>query len=293
MRRTLLLFVPLALLIAIWLSRVPPLDVPDMALDDSFVEKGEYLITAGGCIACHSEEDELPPSLAGGRALDTPFGTFYAPNITPDEETGIGAWSNEDFVRAMRYGISPAGSHYYPAFPYTSYTGLSTQDLLAMRAYLATLEPVERQNRPHQLAFYVSFRPLLRFFKLVNFRPGEFKPDRERSQTWNRGAYLVRHLGHCAECHTPRNPLGGLDAFRPLEGTEHGPDGDPVPGITTDKEHGIGDWSRADLAYFLESGFLPDGDVVGGSMGEVIEGNTSQLTSPDREAIAAYLLSAP
>src|SRR5690606_23593820 len=246
--------------------------------DESPVARGEYLVHAGGCITCHTADEEGAKPLAGGRALESPFGTFYAPNITPHVETGIGGWS-------------PEGEHYFPAFPHTSYTGVTREDALAMKAYLFSLEPVRRENQEHELSLLLSSRLAAAAWKRRYFEPGRFTPDPERDAEWNRGAYLVRHLGHCGECHTPRRRFGVLDRERELMGNPDGPDGESVPNITADPEEGIGDWSLSDIEYFLESGMLPDGDFAGSSMADVIEDNTSHLTDADRRAIAVYLKS--
>jgi len=261
--------------------------------DEGLIKRGEYLVHAGGCIPCHTDEDRDGPYLAGGRALRTPFGTFYTPNITPDLETGIGRWSNDDFVRAFREGVNPEGENLYPVFPYTSYTGVTRADLLAIKAYLFSLPPVHHPNRPHDLPWYLSFRWLVWGWKWLNFEPGVFKPDPARSAVWNRGAYLVRHLGHCGECHTPRNWMGGLERNRALAGNPDGPEGGSVPNITPNRKTGIGTWSASDIDYFLQTGMLPDGDFAGDAMSSVIDDNTSYLTAEDRNAIAEYLKSVP
>jgi mono/diheme cytochrome c family protein len=261
--------------------------------DDTIVQRGEYLVHAGGCITCHTDQDNAGEYLAGGRALKTRFGTFYTPNITPDVETGIGGWSDEDFVRAFREGVTPRGENLYPVFPYTSYTGVTREDLLAIKAYLFSLPPAHQPNREHDLPWYLSFRWLLSGWKWLNFEPGVFKADPSRSALWNRGAYLVRHLGHCGECHTPRNWLGGLEYHRELAGNPDGPDDSRVPDITPDRKSGIGTWSVSDIDYFLQTGMLPDGDFTGSAMSDVIDDNTSQLTADDREAIGEYLKSLP
>ncbi|ROR35193.1 c-type cytochrome [Inmirania thermothiophila] len=255
------------------------------------VARGAYLVRAAGCKACHTAEGG--PAFAGGRALETPFGTFHTPNITPDPETGIGRWSDRDFVRALREGLAPDGSHYYPAFPYTSYTGIRDEDLLAIKAYLFSLPPVRRPNRPHALPFPVSQRWLLGPWKRLFFEPGPLVDDPSRPAWWNRGRYLVRALGHCGECHSPRNLAGAMDEDRFLAGNPDGPEGEVVPNITPDRETGIGRWRVGDLVEVLRSGMLPDGDFVGGAMGEVIDEGTSHLTDADLEAIARYLLSLP
>ncbi len=258
---------------------------------DSVIERGEYLIHAGGCIDCHTEDSDEANALAGGRALESPFGTFYSPNITPDDETGIGSWSDDDFLNTLWDGVSPDGDHYYPAFPYTSYTGVSREDLLAMKAYLFSLKPVEKNTPEHDLAWYISTRLAAGAWKLKNFDSARFSSDPEQTDQWNRGAYLVRHLGHCGECHTPRSSLGALHYDQELAGNPDGPDETKIPNITPDRKDGIGKWSASDIEYFLDIGMLPDGDFVGSTMGAVIDHNTSKLTKDDRIAIATYLKS--
>jgi mono/diheme cytochrome c family protein len=255
--------------------------------------RGEYIFRASGCAACHTDVDNGGRPLAGGRALKTPFGTFYTPNITPDPVHGIGGWSDDDFVRAMREGVAPDGSHYYPSFPYTSYTRMRRQDVLALKEYLFSRDPVARPNRSHDLPWYLSFRRLLWFWKLMYFDKGEFKEVADRPAAWNRGAYLVLALGHCAECHSPRNYLGAIDAQMRFAGTRHGPGGKAVPNITPDVQTGIGGWPRADVAYFLRTGATPDGDYTGGEMAEVIDEGLSHLNRADLEAMAEYLWSIP
>ncbi len=253
------------------------------------IERGRYLVHAGGCLTCHTANrpDAIP--LAGGRALPTPFGTFYAPNITPDPITGIGGWTDADLGRALREGVAPDGSNYYPVFPYPAYTGIKDADVAALGAYLRSLKPVRQQVTAHDLPWYLSSRLVMMGWNLFNFSPGRFTPDRSRDEAWNRGAYLVRHLGHCGECHTPRNLLGGLDRSRELAGNPAGPDGEKIPDITQDRTTGIGQWSTDDIAFLLETGLLPDGDFAGSSMSPVIEDNTARLTPEDRQAIAIYL----
>jgi len=255
------------------------------------VERGKYLVHAGGCISCHTEDVDDAVPLAGGRAMETPFGTFYSPNLTPDPETGIGGWSDDAFVNAFWDGISPDGEHYFPAFPYTSYTGASREDLLDMRAYLFSLEPVSKEAPEHDLAWYMSTRLAAGAWKELNFDPARFVPDPGKDEQWNRGAYLVRHLGHCGECHTPRSTLGVLDADMEFAGARLGREA--IPNITQHRVDGIGRWSLSDIEYFLDIGMLPDGDFSGSSMGPVIEDNTSHLTPEDRRAIAVYLKSVP
>jgi mono/diheme cytochrome c family protein len=262
-----------------------------LAAAQTLVERGQYLAAAGGCVTCHTADAPGAVELAGGRALESPFGTFYSPNITPDPDTGIGAWSEDEFVNAFWEGVGPGGRYYFPAFPYTAYTGLSRDDLLAIRAYLFSLEPVHQPARAHDLPWYLDTRLAAAAWQTLKFDAGRFAPSADRDAEWNRGAYLVRHLGHCGECHTPRDSLGGLRPGRELAGTPGGLQGKPIPNITPHPKDGIGGWSAEDLVFFLEIGMLPDGDFVGGSMAPVIDDNTSRLTPEDRRAIAVYLQS--
>ncbi|MEZ5564721.1 MAG: cytochrome c [Gammaproteobacteria bacterium] len=257
----------------------------------SLIERGQYLTYAGGCLTCHTADKPGAIPLAGGRALDTPFGTFYSPNLTPDPDTGLRNWTDEDFEHALRDGRTPDGSFYYPVFPYPSYTGLSDADVRAIAAYLRSLPPVRQVIPPHDLPWYLSFRPVMYGWNLLNFRPQRFEPDNTKTPGWNRGAYVVRHLGHCGECHTPRNLLGAVDQKRELSGNPDGPEGDKVPDITQNRITGIGRWSTSEIELFLEIGILPDGDFVGSTMGAVIDDNTGHLTPTDRQAIATYLQS--
>ncbi len=268
-------------------------DVLSAATSEDIVRRGAYLSRAAGCASCHTDRDPDGPLLAGGRALKTPFGTFYAPNITPDPKHGIGRWSDEDFVRALARGVSPRGSHYYPAFPYTAYTRIRREDLLALKAYLLTVPAIARPNREHELRWYVRWRTLLGIWKWFFFTPGEFRPEADRSDEWNRGAYLATALGHCEECHTPRDAFGALDKDQRYAGTRDGPEGERVPNITPDRTTGIGRWREDDIAYFLETGATPEGDYAGSLMAEVVDDSTSQLSAPDRKAIALYLRSLP
>lgn len=254
-------------------------------------ERGAYMLAAAGCVACHT----LPKDgafLAGGRELKTDFGSFFTPNITPDPETGIGNWSDEDFVRAMKNGVSPDGYRYYPTFPYTSYTRMTRQDMLDLKAYLDTVPPVRITVPGHDLAFPFGIRTSMKGWQFLFFDDTPFQADTTKSDAWNRGAYLVNGPGHCGECHTPRNLLGVLDSGRPLAGNANGPEGDAVPNITPHSS-GIAGWSKDDIVWMLEVGQLPDGDFAGGTMTEVIEESTSKLSEDDRKAIASYLLSVP
>lgn len=251
------------------------------------VRHGEYLLRAGGCVSCHTEKVDDAPFLAGGRAIESPFGIFYGPNITPDPDTGIGGWTERDFERALRHGRSPSGSHYYPAFPYTSYTRMKAEDVSALWAYLQTVEPVQRENQPHELTWFARFRPGLAVWKFLHFRPAVFQPDAEASDEWNRGAYLSTALAHCAECHSPRTRTGGLKPGLLYSGGRMG-GGDIAPNITPDRDTGIGRWRASHLQRYLDFGMDPGGDFAGSAMADVISESTSFLTDEDRRALVVY-----
>lgn len=259
----------------------------------SRLERGEYLLHAGGCTGCHTADEKNASPLAGGHRLDTPFGTFFPPNITPDVATGIGGWSDDEFLDAMWHGVDPDGSPYYPAFPYTSYTGMSREDVLAIKEYLFSLTPVRRENPEHDLAWYLSTRLMASTWQWLYFTPERFTPDPGHDESWNRGAYLVRHVSHCGECHTPRNAFGKMMTENELAGNTNGPGGKKVPDITPNRETGIGRWSQSEIEFFLQIGMLPDGDFTGGAMSPVIDDVTGRLSADDRNAIAIYLKSVP
>lgn len=264
----------------------------DARADQAQIDRGAYIFAAADCGACHTNVKQKGPLLAGGRPLKTPFGTFYSPNITSDPDTGIGRWSDADFIRALRDGVSPDDDHYFPVFPYPSFTRMTDQDMLDLKAYIFSLPAVSQANREHEVAFPYGWRFTVWFWKQLNFTSGAFVPDPAQSAEWNRGAYLAEALAHCGECHTPRGSLGGLDTSLAYSGTTDGPEGEKVPNITPDPETGTGTWSAKDLIRVLRSGQLPDGDYVGSVMGEVVDG-TSKLTDADRQAIAVYVLSLP
>ncbi len=254
---------------------------------------GQYLFRAAGCENCHTDREHGGAWLAGGRELLTPLGVFYSPNITPDPDTGIGRWREADFLRAMRHGRGPDGRHYYPSFPYAAYTRLSDADLRALWAYLRSVPPVRQANRPHELPWYLKYRALLAGWKLLYFKPGPYTPEPGKGASWNRGAYLVQAAGHCGECHTPRNRLGGFRIGLYLAGDKAGAEGGVVPNITPDPKTGIGRWSRGELIDYLKTGMRPDGDFAGGLMAEVIDNGLKHLSQQDLEAIATYLQSVP
>lgn len=258
------------------------------AADAETLARGELLYHIGGCANCHTAKDGA--ALAGGDPIKSPFGTFYAPNITPDPTAGIGGWSEADFIRAMRQGIAPDGSPYYPAFPYTSYSRMTEEDLKALKAYLDTIPPVAQESRPHELGFPYNQRWGMRLWQAMFFEPEAFEPDSGKSEAWNRGAYLVEGPGHCGECHTPRNQVGVLQADQAFAGavlgTEKVPAIDGSPG-------GLADWSEGDVVTLLKIGMTPDGDFVGSDMAKVVNNATSKLPDADLAAIAAYLKSLP
>lgn len=253
------------------------------------VRRGEYLAHAGGCAACHTDEGKNAVPYAGGRAIETPFGVFYGPNITPHPEHGIGRWSRRDFFRAMREGVRPDGEHYYPSFPYPYYTGASDRDLGDLWAYLQSLPQNGRRNRAHELGVVLGQRFMIGAWKRLYFSAGRFVPDRKAAAPVNRGAYLVQSLGHCGACHTPRSALGGPRADRPLAGVG-APDGKGAPNLTPT---GLEKYSDQELTELLATGVTPEGDVLAGEMDLVIRYSTGRLTPADRAAIVAYLRSLP
>jgi mono/diheme cytochrome c family protein len=257
------------------------------------VARGEYLATAAGCANCHTDSEHNGRPYAGGLALATPFGTFYSPNITPDPETGIGRWTDAQFLRALREGVRPDGANYFPVFPYTSFTGIVDEDARAIKAYLFSLPPARQANRRHDVSFPFSWRFVQNFWKLLFFSEGPFRPAPDRPAAYNRGAYLANALAHCPECHTPRNWLGAMESDRFLAGAPPPVKGaKSAPNITSDTETGIGNWSEDDILGVLTDGHTPNFDEVGAPMSEVVK-DTARLTEEDRRAIAAYLKSVP
>lgn len=288
-------FLRVGLIVATLTGAVVP---PALAEEKPDIENGRYMFYAGGCASCHaapaSDKCDDPKygdalTVSGGRCLKTAFGTFYVPNITPDKETGIGGWSTGDFIRAMKRGRSPKGMRYYPAFPYASYQRMTVKDLTDMKAFLDTLAPVVAKTPDHDLSFPYSRRSGLRIWRELYLDKKTFEPDPTKSEQINRGAYLVEGPGHCGECHTPRTWMGGMRQSVKLSGAPSPEGKGQIPNITPDAS-GIGSWSAKDIVYALETGFKPDGDVMGGSMAAV-QANMAHLTPADREAIAAYLKS--
>jgi mono/diheme cytochrome c family protein len=245
---------------------------------------------AGGCTSCHATPNaEDKTRLGGGLALKSPFGTFYVPNISSDRNDGIGAWTEAQFVTAMLKGTSPDGRHYYPAFPYTSYQRMRTEDVRDLFAFLKTLPAVQGKVRDHDLPFPFNIRRTLGAWKLLFLDGKPFQPDAAQSAAWNRGAYLVNGPGHCAECHSPRDALGGIVTAQRFAGGPN-PEGEGwIPNIT---QQALKDYSDADIADLLETGRSPDGNTLGGAMAPVIR-NTSQLPKGDLAAMGLYLKSLP
>jgi mono/diheme cytochrome c family protein len=252
-------------------------------------KRGEYLAKAGGCLGCHTEDKQDAVPYAGGRELKTPFGVFYGPNITPHQQAGIGRWTDADFMRAIRHGRRPDGANYFPAFPYPSFTNITDNDLRDLWAYLRTLPASSQPSREHDLWFVFGWRFLVTVWKWFFFTPGSFVNAQGVPDIVNRGAYLVQALGHCGECHTPRNFVGGPKRGRFVAGSK-GPKGEDVPNLTPT---GLKKWSDKELQDFLVTGLTPDGELPAEAMGEVISNTTSQLTPPDLAALIAYLRSLP
>ncbi len=272
-----------------WWLTIPPVVSPaQLAPRTPDLANGLTMFNAGGCSSCHAvpnQPDRL--RLGGGVAIASPFGTFYAPNISPDKADGIGSWTEANFVTALTKGTSPSGTHYFPAFPYTSYQHAGLEDLRDLFAYLKTLAPVPGKVRDHDVPFPFNIRRNVGIWKLLFMDGKPFVPDASRSMQWNRGAYLVNGLGHCAECHSLRNFLGGIIASRRFAGGPN-PEGEGwVPNIT---QKGLGEWSLKDFTYFLQTGLTPDDDSASGAMARVIK-NTSQLPPEERAAMAEYLKS--
>ena len=257
--------------------------------DFTQIEKGRYLATAADCVACHTIPDGGKP-FAGGRAIETPFGNITSPNITPDAETGIGSWTEDQFDKAVRSGVRPDGARLYPAMPYTSYTKMSRDDVVAIRAYLGTVDPVRHPVGANALPFPFNIRAAMRVWDALYFRPGAFKPDLNKAAELNRGAFLVEGPGHCTACHTPKSFLGGDKSGEHLRGSYL--QGWFAPDITNDERVGLGQWSSDDIVAYLKTGHNRI-TAAAGPMAEEIEHSTSRLKEEDLAAMAAYLKSIP
>ena len=282
MSRILVVLLLAATGVAAWLFSpafmAPSVPELELATDEATLERGRYLVNAGGCISCHEGE---AGGLSGGMAIESPFGVFYASNITPDAATGTGGWSGTDYARAIKHGLSPEGSFYFPAFPYRSYAQVTDEDALAIASWLAAQPAIANQVPAHDIPGWIARWQLAPWNTLANL--GEPEPVSYDDAQVARGAYLARNLGHCGECHTPRNALGISDYTNEFAGGDM-PDGH-VPALNAEA---LSSWSEDDLALFLFIGLLPDGEYVGGKMEPVIEHNTGQLTDEDRMAMAAF-----
>jgi mono/diheme cytochrome c family protein len=251
--------------------------------------RGAYVFAAGDCENCHTDKKAKGAFLAGGPPMVTDFGTFFAPNITPDRKTGLGGWSYEDFHRAMREGRGRGGELLYPVFPFPAFTGMTDQDIADLWAYLKTAPPVNQPSRPQKAKAPYGIRPLLAGWRALFFHEGPLKPAPGLTPEQQRGRYLSEAVVHCQECHSPRNGLGAIEPDKAYAGNPKGPDNQDAPNITPT---GIGKLTNADLQEMLKTGMTPDGDYLGSGMGEVIEG-TSRLTQADRDAIIAYIRTLP
>lgn len=257
--------------------------------DAATVARGEYLVRVGDCASCHTAKGGKP--MAGGFPVPTPFGNIYSDNITPDRETGIGNWSEQDFYRAMHGGISADGSHLYPAFPYPWFTKASRADVDAIKAYLDTLPPVHQEGRPNELPWYLRWRGALVGWNLLFLDQGEYQPDPKHSAAWNRGAYLAQGLAHCGACHTPTNMLGGSKTSKRYQGGDAGRHW-VAPSLGGNLRDGVGDWSSAEIVEYLKTGANVK-SATAGPMTEVVMNSTRYFTDADLDAIAVYLKDRP
>ena len=254
------------------------------------ITRGEYLARAGDCVACHTDPNGR--TFAGGRAMVTPFGSLFVPNITPDDETGIGLWTADEFYRMLHTGISRDGALLYPAMPFASYTKVTRRDSDAMFSYLQSVTPVKQKNRPHELRFPFNDRDLLIGWRTLYFREGEYAPDPKQSEQWNRGAYLVQGLGHCAMCHTAINALGGSSDSKAFEGGMIPNQNWYAPSLTSNRESGLGDWPIKEIADLLQVGASHRATTYG-PMAEVVYDSLQYVTDDDATAMAVYLKTLP
>ncbi|SEN71424.1 Cytochrome c, mono-and diheme variants [Roseovarius tolerans] len=271
--------------LAVW----PIGEPPRLAELEGDAQRGGYLARAGGCIACHSDPDSSRPALTGGAPIKTGFGSFVPPNLTPHETSGIGAWSIDDFARAVRQGVAPDGVPYYPAFPYAFYGHLSDQDIADMWAAFKGVAAQEVTGGESEIAFPFNLRFGLKLWRAAYAKGPPTDADPERSEAWNRGRWLVNGVAHCGACHTDRNLLGGRRASQSLAGSDDLPGGGKVPAIRP-RDLAQAGWMVSSLAYGLKSGVMPDGDTFGSGMGEVVRHGTAWLSEDDRRAMAAFLL---
>jgi mono/diheme cytochrome c family protein len=266
-----------------------PTGVPPALSQTSVVDRGEYLARAADCEACHTAKDGVP--YAGGLAFNLPFGTLYSPNITPDKETGIGSWTDANFLNAIHRGIAPDGTRLYPAFPYASYTQMTESDALAIKAFLFSLKPIHRETPGNSLSFPFNQRWLMRVWSMFYNSDSRFRPNREQSAEWNRGAYLAEALGHCGECHTPRNLLQALNNRKKFAGAVTA--GWEAYNITQDEASGIGKWSVETTAKYLAFGHAEGFGTASGPMGEAVDKSLMHLEADDIKALVVYLRTIP
>jgi len=266
-----------------------PTGVPADFPETDIVARGRYLAEAADCEACHTAPGGAP--FAGGLAFRTDFGTLYSPNITPDPQTGIGSWTDEDFLRAMHEGVNKDGEYLYPAFPYPSYTYLSNEDVLAIKAYLFSLEPVHNTAPENELRFPYNQRWLMNIWAKLYNPNTRFQPVPDRSASWNRGAYLAEALGHCGDCHTPRTPLQSLDNRRKFAGGVV--DGWRAYNISSDEQSGIGSWTAEELTQYLRTGHSLDRGSAFGPMALAVHLSFQKLTTSDVNALVEYIRSVP
>jgi len=255
----------------------------------TLVERGEYLARAGDCVSCHTAPGGAP--FAGGLRLDTPFGYMLAPNITPDAETGIGRWSGADFYRAVHDGVNKRGQDMYPTMPYDFYTKATRADVDALYAYLRTIKPVRNAVDINHLDFPFNQRFTMGVWRELYFNEGVYRPDPGKTASWNRGGYLVEGLGHCSDCHSPRNLMGGIEKSKAFQGAVI--DGWFALDLTSDISTGLGLWSPDELATYFKTGVAKDKTTTLGPMAEVIRNSLSYLTDADRLSMAEYLKSLP
>jgi mono/diheme cytochrome c family protein len=266
----------------------PPAQQPAQS---DLVKQGEYLARAGDCFSCHTAEKGA--LMAGGRQLATPFGTIASPNITPDRDTGIGKWSDDDFYKVLHQGLMPDGGYIYPVMPFDHYTKVTRADAMAIKAYLFSLPPIHAPLQRSHLEFPFDIRESLLAWRTLFFKEGTFKPDPTLTAQENRGAYLVEGLGHCGACHTPRNIMTGSITSEKLGGGEITGQGWFAPNISSDVREGIGGWSESQLVDYLKAGVTPTGNIVNGPMSEVVHTSMRYMTDQDLHAIAAYLKVVP
>jgi|SoiMethySBSTD1v2_1073268.scaffolds.fasta_scaffold80718_5 mono/diheme cytochrome c family protein len=252
------------------------------------IARGKALTDAGDCASCHTADPAKP--FAGGKRIDTPFGSIYSPNLTPDRDTGLGAWNDDEFYRALRFGVAPDGSRYYPAFPYPNFTKLTRQDILAIRAYLATLTPVRNTPRAPELRWPLNYRVVMRGWNWLFFKPGILMPDQQKSAEWNRGRYLVEGVSHCGACHTPKNVFGADKGGQAYGGNLV--QGMFAPRLDAAERSGLKSWSVEDIAEYLQSG-RNGKSHAGELMSEVVVNSTSKMSDADVRAMAVYLKDLP